>query len=132
MQNENIIRLGFFFIIFFTVAFWEFLAPFFTVAFWEFLAPRRVLTTSKTMRWISNLGITFINPLVLHLLFPILAVGMALKAHESGWGLLNIFELPYWVALVLILSSISSMPCFMPFLSCGGCTWCIMRTWITT
>jgi len=89
MQNENIIRLGFFFIIFFAVA------------FWEFLAPRRVLTTSKTMRWISNLGITFINPLVLHLLFPILAVGMALKAHESGWGLLNIFELPYWVALVI-------------------------------
>jgi sterol desaturase/sphingolipid hydroxylase (fatty acid hydroxylase superfamily) len=89
MQNENIIRLGFFFIIFVAVA------------FWEFLAPRRVLTTSKKMRWISNLGITFLNPLVLHLLFPILAVGMALKAHESGWGLLNIFELPYWFAVVI-------------------------------
>ncbi len=89
MQNENIIRLGFFFIIFVAVA------------FWEFLAPRRVLTTSKKMRWIGNLGITFLNPLVLHLLFPILAVGMALKAHGSGWGLLNIFEPPYWVAVVI-------------------------------
>lgn len=89
MQNESIIRLGFFLIIFVAVA------------FWEFLAPRRVLTTSKKMRWISNLGITFLNPLVLHLLFPILAVGMALKAHESGWGLLNIFEPPYWVAVVI-------------------------------
>ena len=89
MQNENIIRLGFFFIIFVAVV------------FWEFLAPRRVLTTSKKMRWISNLGITFLNPLVLHLLFPILAVGMALKAHESGWGLLSIFEPPYWVAVVI-------------------------------
>ncbi len=89
MQNENIIRLGFFLIIFAAVA------------FWEFLTPRRALTTSKKMRWISNLSITVFNPLMVRLLFPVLAVGMSLKADENGWGLLNIFELPYWLALVI-------------------------------
>lgn len=58
----------------------------FLIAVWELLAPRRALTTSKTTRWVSNLGITFLNPLVLYCLFPVLAAGMALKAYESGWG----------------------------------------------
>jgi len=70
MQNENIIRLGFFLIIFAAVA------------FWEFLTPRRALTTSKKMRWISNLSITVFNPLMVRLLFPVLAVGMSLKADD--------------------------------------------------
>jgi sterol desaturase/sphingolipid hydroxylase (fatty acid hydroxylase superfamily) len=74
---------------------------FILIAAWELLVPRRVLTTSKTTRWVSNLGITFLNPLIVHLLFPVLAAGMALKAYESGWGVLNIFELPYWLALVI-------------------------------
>lgn len=71
------------------------------VAFWELLAPRRPLTTSKKLRWISNLGITFINPLVVNLLFPFLAVDMALKAQEGGWGLLNHVGLPIWLKLVI-------------------------------
>lgn len=89
MKNESIIRIAFF--LFF----------FILISFWELMAPRRPLTTSKTVRWVSNLGITFLNPLVVHLLFPILAVGMALKAHENGWGLLNSIELPYWLLLVI-------------------------------
>jgi sterol desaturase/sphingolipid hydroxylase (fatty acid hydroxylase superfamily) len=89
MNNDTMIRLGFFFGIF---AF---------VAVWELLAPRRALTTSKTARWVSNLGITFMNPLLVRLLFPVLAVGMALKAQESGWGLLNNYDIPFWPAVVI-------------------------------
>ena len=89
MHSENIIRLSFFFSIFALVA------------LWEFLGPRRVLTTSKKLRWISNLGITFMNPLLVRMLFPVLAVNMALKAHEHGWGLLNNFELPYRLDIVV-------------------------------
>jgi hypothetical protein len=55
MNNEFIIRVG------------SFLAAFLLVAMWEFLSQRRSLTTSKKNRWISNLGITFLNPLVLRL-----------------------------------------------------------------
>jgi len=78
-----------------------FISVFVLIAVWELAAPRRLLTTSKTVRWVSNLGITFLNPLVVHFLFPVLAVEMALKAHEMGWGLLNILELPHWFRLVI-------------------------------
>ncbi len=89
MNNENVIRLGFFFIIFVLVA------------FWEVIAPRRKLTTSKRVRWISNLTITCLNPLMLRLLFPVLAMNMAIMAQERGWGLLNNFDLPYWLDIVV-------------------------------
>ena len=89
MHNENVIRLSFFFIIFVLVA------------IWELLAPRRTLTTSKKIRWISNLAIIFLNPLLMRLLFPVLAVNMAIKAQEHGWGLLNNFDLPYCLDIVV-------------------------------
>jgi sterol desaturase/sphingolipid hydroxylase (fatty acid hydroxylase superfamily) len=89
MQNENVIRLGFFFIIFALVA------------LWEFLAPRRALTTSKKVRWFSNLTITFLNPLLLRLIFPVLAINIAVMARQRGWGLLNNFDFPYWLDLTI-------------------------------
>jgi len=82
-MSEVVIRLGFFFGIFILVA------------LWELLFPRRSLTTSKTVRWLSNLGITFLNPVVARLAFPVTPVGMALLAQKSSWGLLNNFNLPY-------------------------------------
>ncbi|KPL16287.1 MAG: fatty acid hydroxylase [candidate division Zixibacteria bacterium SM23_81] len=89
MQNEIAIRVAFFFGIFALVA------------IWELLAPRRTPTTSKTVRWLSNLGITFLNPAVVRLVFPILAMGLALLAQEGGWGLLNNVGLPYWLEVVV-------------------------------
>lgn len=78
-----------------------FLVIFAAVAFWELLAPRRTLTTSKSTRWTSNLAIALINPLLVHLIFPILAVSMAVKAQEHGWGLLNNFDLPFWLEIAV-------------------------------
>ena len=89
MNNEVVIRLVFF------------VGVFGLIVIWEWRSPRRTLTTSKTARWINNLSITFINPLVIHLLFPILAVDMALRAQEGGWGLLNNVDLPLWLKLVI-------------------------------
>jgi len=89
MKNETIIRIT------------CFVSIFILIAAWELLAPRRGLTTSKTTRWVSNLGITFLNPLIIHLLFPVLAAGMALKAYESDWGILNLLGLPYWLSLII-------------------------------
>jgi sterol desaturase/sphingolipid hydroxylase (fatty acid hydroxylase superfamily) len=53
------------------------------------------------MRWFSNLTITFLNPLLLRLVFPVLAIAVAVKAQERGWGLLNNFDLPYWLDMVV-------------------------------
>ncbi|HEC19029.1 MAG TPA: sterol desaturase family protein [Gammaproteobacteria bacterium] len=89
LQNEVPIRLGFFF------------GVFGIMALWEVLAPRRVLTVSKAMRWANNLGLVFLNSFILRLLFPAAAVGVAAFAAEQGWGLLNYFQLPFVLAVVL-------------------------------
>ena len=94
MSYEAPIRLGFFFGI---IA---------IMALWEWLAPRRVLTVSKVQRWANNLGIVFLNTLLLRVLFPAAAVGMAVFAHSQGWGLFNHFETPYALA---VLTSVVAM-----------------------
>ncbi|MBK6656937.1 MAG: sterol desaturase family protein [Proteobacteria bacterium] len=68
---------------------------------WEVLAPRRPLTTSKALRWTSNLALVALNTLVLRTIFPLAAAGMAVFATAHGWGLLNHFQVPAWLALPL-------------------------------
>jgi sterol desaturase/sphingolipid hydroxylase (fatty acid hydroxylase superfamily) len=94
MSYEAPIRLGFFFGIF---AF---------MAGWELLAPRRALNVSKALRWANNLGIVVLNTVLLRLLFPAAAVGIALFAREQGWGLFNYFQVPYGIA---VLASVVAM-----------------------
>jgi sterol desaturase/sphingolipid hydroxylase (fatty acid hydroxylase superfamily) len=93
VQNEVVIRLGFFFGV---------LA---VMALWEVVAPRRALTVSKAMRWLNNLGLVFSNTIILRILFPAAAVGVAAFADENGWGLLNYYNLP--VALAVLLSVVA-------------------------
>ncbi|MCW8962521.1 MAG: sterol desaturase family protein, partial [Gammaproteobacteria bacterium] len=71
------------------------------IALWEIASPRRQLTVSKALRWTNNLGLTFLNTIILRLLFPAAAVGVALATQEKGWGLLNNYELPYIVSFVV-------------------------------
>jgi sterol desaturase/sphingolipid hydroxylase (fatty acid hydroxylase superfamily) len=67
----------------------SFVLIFILIAIWEILMPRRTLTTSKKLRWFNNLSIVAISPVLLHLVFPVLAVGVAQTAQANGWGLLN-------------------------------------------
>lgn len=87
--SETAVRLGFF------------LGVFGLMAVCEILAPRRALTTSKARRWFVNLVIVALNPLSVRLLFPILPVGMAMLAQERHWGILNILDLPSWLAIAI-------------------------------
>jgi len=87
MAHEIGIRLG------------AFIGVFAIVAAWEVLAPRRALTVSKALRWINNIGLVVLDSLVLRLLFPAAAVGMAVFVRDQGWGLFNYFELP-WAVVV--------------------------------
>ena len=84
---EAAIRLGFF------------IGIFAVMALWELLAPRRVLTVGKAIRWANNLVLVALNTLLLRLLFPAAAVGMAALANDQGWGLLNHFQPPPWLAI---------------------------------
>jgi len=89
LQNEPTIRLSFF------------LGIFAVMAIWELYAPRRALTVSKLVRWSNNLGLVFLNSFILRLLFPAAAVGVAAFASENGWGLLNYYSLPFFLAVLL-------------------------------
>lgn len=88
LNNEPAIRLGFF------------LGIFAAMAAWEVFAPRRPLSQSRTVRWSSNLGLVVLNTVVLRLVFPAAAVGMAVFAAEQGWGVFNYLEVPFWLAVL--------------------------------
>ena len=85
--HETVIRFGFF------------VGVFAVMALWEVLAPRRALTVGKAIRWANNLALAALNTVLLRLLFPAAAVGMAAFAAEHGWGLLNHFRVSAWLAI---------------------------------
>ena len=78
-----------------------FVGVFVLVALFELVAPQRRLTTSKALRWSSNLGLVVLNTVLLRLMFPLAAVGMAAFSAANGWGLLNHFHVPFWLAVPL-------------------------------
>ena len=81
-------------------------AIFVVMLLWELSAPRRRLALGRGARWANNLGLLLLNTLVLRLLFPAAAVGLALSAEAGGYGLFNSLAWPAWievVAAVLIL-----------------------------
>jgi sterol desaturase/sphingolipid hydroxylase (fatty acid hydroxylase superfamily) len=89
--NEIPVRLSFFF------------GVFALIAIWELRSPRRPLSVSKAIRWTNNLALVFLNSIVLRLLFPAAAVGVAVVADQQNWGLLNFYELPFILSLVITI-----------------------------
>ena len=91
LANEPLIRMGLF------------LGILMAMALWEVAAPRRRREIPRLLRWSSNLGIVALDTLLVRLLFPVVAVGLAVVAEQRGWGLLNILDLPFWLAFLLSL-----------------------------
>jgi len=89
LGNELAVRLGIF------------LGVFSAMALWELALPRRALREKKMTRWSNNLVLVALNTIVLRVLFPTTAVGLALVLGENGTGLLNHFAVPYFLAVVL-------------------------------
>ncbi len=80
-KSEPVIRLGFF------------LGILVIMFLWEVFAPRRNLTTSKTTRWVSNLGLVAIDSIIVRLALPAGLAGVAILAQQRSWGFFNQFEL---------------------------------------
>ena len=73
---------------------------------WEILAPRRPLSIKRPLRWLSNLGLVFLNSLLLRAVAPLGVVGVAILAEAHGWGLFqNLTLSASWqvVAAVILL-----------------------------
>jgi sterol desaturase/sphingolipid hydroxylase (fatty acid hydroxylase superfamily) len=71
------------------------------MALWEMAAPRRRLSLGRGARWPGNLGVVVLDSVIVRILFPVAAVGLALVCEARGWGLLNMVALPWGVASLL-------------------------------
>jgi len=91
LSHEPAIRLG------------VFLLFLVTMASWEAVAPRRQREISRRIRWISNFGIVVLDTILLRLIFPFAAVGLALFLEEREAGLFNFIDVPIWLAVTVSL-----------------------------
>ena len=89
LEHEARIRMAFFF------------GTLIIMGVWEIIAPRRALTVSKAIRWLNNIGIVFLNSLIIRLIFPAAAVGVAITVNVQGWGLFNYYAVPSPVSIIL-------------------------------
>jgi sterol desaturase/sphingolipid hydroxylase (fatty acid hydroxylase superfamily) len=71
------------------------------LAVWELVTPRRPQQLGRGLRWPSNLGVVALDTLLVRVLFPITAIGLALVCEARGWGLLQVLGLPAWAAIPL-------------------------------
>jgi sterol desaturase/sphingolipid hydroxylase (fatty acid hydroxylase superfamily) len=83
-----------------------FLGVFALMAVWEFVAPRRARSVSRWVRWPNNIAITAVNTVILRILFPAAAVGLALLGEARGWGLLNALALPQWLKIAAAVAAL--------------------------
>ncbi len=88
LAHEPFIRLG------------AFVGVLAAMAVWEVLAPRRHQGIGRVLRWPGNLGVVVLDTLILRIIFPTAAVGMALIARAHGFGLFNALAVPHLVAIV--------------------------------
>lgn len=88
LENEVLIRLIFFFCIFFTMS------------ILEYLIPKRKLLLSKIKRWVNNISLAFLNTLILRILFPTAAIGVSIFVQKNGIGLFNLFEFTYFISII--------------------------------
>jgi sterol desaturase/sphingolipid hydroxylase (fatty acid hydroxylase superfamily) len=80
-----------------------FLGVFTAMILWEFFRPRRPLPYTRRRRWMTNLGLTFLNMVLVRITVGGAAYAAAVFAAEQGVGLLHWTALPPWAAVVVTL-----------------------------
>lgn len=91
IQNESTIRIS------------VFSGMLLIMGLWELLAPRRAPKISKLLRWFNNLTLVFLNTLILRLILPMAATGMALFAADHGWGFFNYYDFNPLVEIIIAI-----------------------------
>jgi sterol desaturase/sphingolipid hydroxylase (fatty acid hydroxylase superfamily) len=72
------------------------------IALWEVFWPRRKQLYSRSARWPSNIGIVVLNTLILRIMFPTAAVGVAEYAGANQLGVLNQYD--FGITLEIIIA----------------------------
>jgi sterol desaturase/sphingolipid hydroxylase (fatty acid hydroxylase superfamily) len=94
LANEPLVRL------------FIFAGIFAAMAAWEVLAPRREQKLTRGRRWPSNIGVVVLDTVLVRLVFPTTAVGLALLTEARGWGLFHALELPIWATVPLAVMAL--------------------------
>ncbi|MDE0112285.1 MAG: sterol desaturase family protein [Albidovulum sp.] len=66
----------------------------------EVIVPKQRHEIPRLIRWTNNFGVVIVDALLVRIVFPVAATGLAVVAHEEGWGLLNIMAAPGWLAFL--------------------------------
>ncbi len=80
-----------------------FLTLFILLACGEFFFPLAKRKCTRLRQWFINLSIVIIDTILLKLLLPLLAVGVAQYAAEHSLGVFNIIAMPAWLTIILSL-----------------------------
>ena len=68
----------------------------------EIVIPLRKKNINRKGRWFANFFITFLNIIVLGVL-PLSFFSASLYAEKQGWGILNFFQTPFMLTIILTL-----------------------------
>ncbi len=80
-----------------------FLGVFIGLALAEYIWPRRKQILERIKRWPNNIGIAFINVLLVQLCLPITLAGFAVVVSDSHWGFLSMTD---WSLFTKIVASL--------------------------
>lgn len=86
-----------------TVRLTAFIGIFTAMAVFEQFLPRRERFPARGRRWLTNWGMLIVDSVVLRILFPAAAVGVALWAEETGFGLFNIIDVPMILVVLFVI-----------------------------
>lgn len=77
-----------------------FISLFVFIALIEVWKPVRQTSNIRNKRWFSHIGISIVNSILLRIIFPSTAVGIAWWIDEHGFGLLKLIDLPQWLEII--------------------------------
>jgi len=80
-----------------------YLGVFGAMVLWEYWRPRRILARPRRERWVTNLGLTALNTILVRITVGGIAYAAAWFATEREVGLLHWIALPSWAAVVVTL-----------------------------
>ena len=75
----------------------------------ETVLPKKARTLPRAHRWLTNFLFVAVDTIFVRLLFPIVAVGVAIIATEENWGLFNLTALPIWIEVFLAIIVLDMM-----------------------
>lgn len=86
-----------------TVRLTAFIGIFASMALFEQLLPRRDRFPARGKRWLTNWGMLIVDSVMLRIIFPAAAVGIALWAETAGFGLFNMIEVPTVLVVLFVI-----------------------------